>query len=157
MNSKVVKADMSGLQKFAQSISKTTEYRTRVGILGSKANRTSKGGMTNADIGFIHEFGGPKTPKRSFLRMPIFQKSEQILKSVKEAGALKKLAAGNVVMVLADMGVGCEAAILEAFGSAGFGSWKKNAPRTIKKKGSSAPLIDTGQLRRSISSAVVRA
>ena len=35
------------------------------------------------------------------------------------------------------------------------GTLTPNAPSTIKKKGSSRPLIDTGQLRQSISNKVI--
>lgn len=157
MISKLVKLDMSGLNTFAKGIETGfAQLRVRVGIMGNKSSRMKSKGMTNADIGFIHEFGGPKIPRRSFLRMPLFQKGDEILESVKEAGALKKLAAGKTTEVLSDLGIGCEVAVLEAFDSAGFGDWESNAASTIKKKGSSRPLIDTGQLRRSIASAVVR-
>lgn len=107
-------------------------------------------GLTNAEVGFIHEFGTNRIPKRSFLRMPIFQKAEDILLLVKRAGALKKLAAGRMIEVLGDIGIACEAAIGQAFASAGWGSWPP-----VKRGGS--PLVDTGQLRRSIASTVTNA
>ncbi len=157
MKSKLIKLDMSGLNAFANGINTGfAQLRVQVGIFGRQASRENSGGLTNADVGFTHEFGTPKIPKRSFLRMPIFQKSEAILQEVKAAGALKKLAAGKAIEVLADIGIGCESAILEAFESHGFGDWAANAPSTIERKGSDSPLIDTGQLRRSITSSVVR-
>lgn len=159
MQSKIVKLDMSGLNNFARGIETGfAQLRVQVGIFGSKNLRKDPEtkGMTNADVGFIHEFGGPKIPKRSFLRMPIFYKSEEILEYVKKAGALKKLQDGKSIEVLADIGIACEDVIQQAFASRGFGTWKANSPVTIKRKGSSMPLIDIGELKRSIASAVVR-
>lgn len=151
MKSEIVKADFKNLNKFIKSMH--TKYVVDVGIMGNKASRKSDE-LTNAEIGAIHEFGTNQIPPRSFLRMPLRLKSSDILAKVRDAGALKKLGSGNVVQVLKDLGVACEGAILEAFGSAGFGHWAPNAPSTIAQKHSDAPLIDTGQLRRSISSVV---
>lgn len=151
MKSKIVTMDFKKLNAFVKETLKG--YYVDVGIMGKKVNREG-GGQTNAEIGFIHEFGTSKIPKRSFLRMPLFTKTEQILEQVREAGALKKLGAGKVVEVLSDLGIACEAAIGDAFDSGGFGDWAENAPSTIRRKKSSSPLIDTGQLRRSIASVV---
>jgi phage gpG-like protein len=86
--------------------------------------------------------------------MPLRIMSKHIMEETAE-GADKLLRDGNVKMVLTRMGIACEKAIQEAFRSSGFGTWRENAPSTIQRKGSSAPLIDTGQLRRSITSKVV--
>jgi phage gpG-like protein len=146
--------DFKKLNKFVKCLS--TDMVVQVGIFGKKNDRKDSEGMTNAEVGFIHEFGQPPhIPRRSFLRMPIYQSVDIILSQVKKAGALKKLADGKMIQVLADLGIACEIAIQNAFASGGWGDWKPNRPFTIEKKGSSAPLIDTGQLRRSIASAVV--
>lgn len=155
MESKVVKADFKKLDAFVKGLN--AGYAVKVGIMGRKNSRNDKSGQTNADIGFIHEFGQPPhIPQRSFLRMPILQKSDRILKETVRSATVKNLAAGNIVQVLIDLGIACERAILDAFDSAGFGSWKKNAPSTVRRKGSSQPLIDFGFLRKSISSEVVK-
>ena len=73
-----------------------------------------------------------------------------------QAGALQKLAQGDVIGVLSDLGIACETAIGEAFDSSGYGDWAPNTAATINNKKSSSPLIDTGQLRRSVASAVVK-
>lgn len=150
MKSEIITSDFSKLNQFVKGLK--SPYVVDVGIFGKKNGR-DKGGQTNAEIGFRHEFG-KGVPKRSFLRMPIFQYSEDILAAVKKAGALKKIADGKMIGVLADLGVACEAVILQAFASRGWGSWAPNRPSTVRRKGSDSPLIDTGQLRRSISSAV---
>jgi phage gpG-like protein len=125
-----------------------------VGIFGSKSKQ-EEGVLTNAEVGAIHEFGSWSggIPPRPFLRLPLFQKSEEIVSDASD-GALKKLAEGDNVGILKRLGLACEKAIQEAFASAGFGSWAPNTPGTIRRKGSSSPLIDRGELRRAITSKV---
>lgn len=155
--SKIVRLDFGNLEKFAKAINAKMEVR--VGIFGNKNARKDETGdnkgQTNAEIGFQHEFGTNKIPKRSFLRSPIFQHSEDILKMVVKSGALKKLGTGKPVEFFTDLGIACESIVIEAFNSAGWGEWPANSPATIKRKKGSQPLIDTGQLRRSIASEVV--
>jgi phage gpG-like protein len=151
MKSKIVKLDMTGLTKFMKGINQLSKFRVAVGIMGNKTNRTESKGKTNADIGVIHEFGQGKIPKRSFLRYPMFHESEAILREVQAKGALKNIQHGNFLQFLVDIGTACEAAVLRGFDTSGFGSWRN------KKDGSPSYLIDTGDLRRSISSAVIGA
>lgn len=169
MDSKIIKSDFNSLNEFVRGLK--SGMVVNVGIFGSKAARADmakpvahgtaesirhkdrsykkSAGITNAEVGFIHEFGSfsRHIPQRSFLRMPIFTKADQILAYVIKSGALKKLKEGKMIEVLADLGIACEAAIGQAFASSGWGSWK-----SVKRGGS--PLVDTGQLRRSIASTV---
>ena len=155
MKSKLVKFDMSKLNKLVKELG--AGYAVDVGIMGAKNTKIDREDttLTNADIGYVHEFGHG-VPMRSFLRMPLSVKSNQILKDVVQAGAVKKLAQGDVVGVLSDLGIACERAIGEAFATGGFGDWEPDDPRTIAAKGSSAILIDTHQLEQSIASQVVK-
>ena len=161
MESKVVKSDFRKLEGFMKSLRGAGNYKVRVGIMGTKNNRNDKSGQTNADIGFIHEYGRPATkghpaiPMRSFLLMPIVQKSDRIISEVVQDKMVKNLGDGNIVEVLTDLGIAAERAILDAFDTGGFGSWRPNAPSTVRRKGSAQPLIDLGFLRKSISSEVV--
>lgn len=161
MESKIVKADFKKLNAFVECL--RSGHIVKVGIMGQKSmNRKDKDGkqstMTNADVGFIHEFGQPPhIPMRSFLRMPLFMKSDRILKEVAQDAMVKKLGSGDMIQVLKDLGVACVRAILDAFDTRGFGHWKANAPLTVKRKGSSQPLIDLGFLRKSIDYEVVKA
>ena len=148
MKTEIVDYDMSKLNDLVKGLQ--SGYAVDVGIFGARKTKINRegGGITNPELGYIHEMG-LGVPMRSFLRMPIYAKSEQIIKQTVEAGAVVKLANGDVVGLLTDLGIACETAIGEAFDTGGFGDWKPN------KKGTSI-LIDTGQLRRSIASAVVK-
>ncbi len=168
--------DFTGLNNFVKTIDRFGKYVVKVGIFGNKSARQGGGAMTNAEVGVINEFGSEgrrgavhaflraagihefgsfrgRVPARSFLRMPIAEKSKQIIADASK-GAAEMLAKGDVVGVLKRLGIACEKQIQLAFATRGFGSWAPDAPSTVRKKGSNQPLIDTSQLRRSISSQV---
>ena len=134
------------------------EYITRVGILGAKNSRASDDDMGNADIGFIHEIGNPAAniPPRSFLRFPLELKRKDLMSAFTSAGAKSALNTGNYKKVFEILGVQAEAVIQMAFSSGGFGQWPALKPSTVKAKGSSAILIDTAELRRAVTSDVVK-
>jgi hypothetical protein len=129
----------------------------KVGILGANAVRQEGDGASNVDIGITQEFGSfsKNIPPRSFLRMPIQTKQKQILAFVGSKKVMDCLLSGKVERGLAFIGMYAESWVQSAFASRGFGKWKPNAPATIRRKGSDKPLIDTAELRRSISSEVV--
>lgn len=144
------------LNKFAESISK--KHIVKVGILGNKDNR-KEAGLSNATVGLAHEFGTftgkkEKIPKRSFLRMPLTTKSQSILKYLDNNKTLKLVGEGNFRQVFKNLGIACEKVIQEAFETSGWGSWAPNTRMTVALKKSKKPLIDTAQLRRSITSKV---
>jgi hypothetical protein len=112
--------------------------------------------------------------------MPIYRKASQIIKWITKASKFTLLE-GNKKELLVQIGIACEEQIQLAFDTQGFGSWAPNSYATVmaklrrggKKfanvflrkqltgeylnegaKGINSPLIDTGQLRRSISSKV---
>ena len=75
--------------------------------------------------------------------------------AVKKSEKSKELIAeGDTKTLLARLGLFAETLVQRAFETSGFGQWPALQSSTVKAKGSSAPLIDTGQLRRSISSEV---
>ena len=132
----------------------------KVGILGNNAVSPIEGqdGLTMAELGVIHEFGSQsgKIPPRSFLRMPLEFKQEQLVQGLGKASIMQDIQSGNVKGVFSKLGLIAESIIQDAFSSSGFGMWQENAESTIKAKGSSMPLIDKGFLRRSITSEVAR-
>lgn len=152
-----VRYKREGLQKLIAQLGGDAGSRVQVGVFANKSTRKkdSRTIRTNAEIGYAHEFGAGSRnqmlPMRSFLRMPLFQHLRDDIrinwaKTIKERGmtaALKKL------------GVVCEGVIQKAFATGGFGQWTPLSPVTIRRKRSSAILIETSQLRRSISSRVV--
>lgn len=131
-----------------------TVYDTKSG----KPSRTSgsSGGVTNALVGFVHEFGSLENniPVRSFLRLPLMEKKKEIVKFF-ASGAMKKLIEeGDVVRIFQLLGVKAEQIVQRAFETQGFGHWPSIKPQTAERKGSTAILIDSAQLRGAVSSDV---
>lgn len=136
----------------------------KVGFLGGnvrsgtrerdEAGRFVKGsGVTNAALGALHELGSAdgRIPARPFLHPTVERNRREYL------ALFKRLAAA---MVRADVDVKTG---LDAIGAKAAADVKKtitdglsppNAPSTVAAKGSSKPLVDTGQLVGSITWAV---
>lgn len=171
-----IKIDLQGFQALQDNIDELKKYRVRVGILGSKATEVhSESDKTNVFIGMIHEFGSidGRIPERSFLRMPVQKKLKDIKEELKKNKdkIIELVKNQEFETIFSNIGIIIERIIQEAFESSGFGEWKENAyitihggwmrsktgkPIHIKGKGSDKPLIDTGQLRRSITSKVIK-
>lgn len=145
--------DLSKLHQFIAGLEGTKKMVVKVGIMGQKVARGD--GPTNADIGAKHEYGSfsEHIPMRSFLRMPLHQKGEEIIADTARHSK-EAMVAGNIKQVLVNLGVACETVIGKAFATGGFGQWKPLAPFTVEQKGHSLILIESRQLERAITSKV---
>lgn len=157
--SDTVKMNVKGLDQLLKAL-KAKPPIARVGILGSQnAVHTTDGsssaeGLTNAEIGAIHEFGLGNNPQRSFLRIPI---SENLQKSMKASGAFDKevlagvIASGTVIPWVKKVAIIAEAIVAQAFDTGGFGAWPAS---NMAGKKNHQTLVETQQLRNSITSEV---
>lgn len=128
----------------------------KAGIIGEKAQQeheTEPGqAATNVDIGVWNEFGTGKAPARSFIREPFDANREAYV------AMMTKFVAGvyegkmEIGQALGLVGQRMESDFRNAIA---HGIPPPNAPSTIAAKGSSKPLVDRGELRQAISSAVV--
>lgn len=124
----------------------------RVGILGAKPRED--GGPTNAQVGAAHEFGTTKLPVRSFLRVPL---AEHLGEYLEAAGAVSPeafaqiIAAGSFVPWAKKVGIVAENVVADAFDTGGFGKWP---PSDMTHKKVARTLVETAQLRNSITSEV---
>jgi len=150
------KLDISGFNEIETLFKKG--FLSKVGILGDKDARPDGSPEGNAEIGLKQEFGSisENIPPRSFLRMPVIDKKSDFAKYMSSSKVKKLVAEKKIKQIFVDLGLIAEKIIQEAFETRGFGKWKPNAPMTIRLKGSDSPLIDTGQLRRSITSTVIQ-
>ena len=126
-----------------------------VGILGSKKTKDDE--ITVAKYGSIHEFGDPENniPMRSWLRQPL---KESFPKYLQEnlANIVKYIMEGRKEEALENLGQEARNICIEAFKTHGVnGEWAHNSKETIARKGVDNPLIDTGELRRSVDYKVV--
>jgi phage gpG-like protein len=133
------------------------QYSVKLGILGEKAKAVHNDtDLTNVEIGTIHEFGSMSNniPRRSFLKNTVVKKESDIQKKIRSLLKRHYNKPDGLEKVATLIGIYGEALVQEAFETGGFGTWQPLSQRTIDAKNSSAILIDTGQLRGSISSKV---
>lgn len=148
-----VELKLDGIEKLLKALKDQSPPTARVGVLGDSTNRDD-GGPTNATIGTFHEFGTSEHPVRSFLRVPI---SEHLESEMQKSGAftpeaLKEvLRTGSLLPYVTKMAVVAEGIVLEAFDSGGYGKWP---PSDMASKKNHQTLVETQQLRNSITSEV---
>lgn len=144
--------DLSSLLRLQQAIAEAAAKFVVVGVPENKSGRND-GELGNADIAFIHEMGDPARdlPERSFLRSTMAERRQAY--QVLAAKAMRKVLAGDLTVEHALELIGLAAAgdVQETIEQ---GEFAPLAPETIRRKGSSRPLIDKGQLRQSITSEV---
>lgn len=124
----------------------------RVGVLtdAPKKKRESVSGKYSlVEVAAVHEYGAPaaRIPQRSFIRAPVDEHAADIARLQKVL--LAQVVEGKIELKPA----------LDAMGSK-IAAWCQNAisdgiapalaPATVAKKKSSKPLVDTGQLKSSI-------
>ena len=102
--------------------------------------------------GSVHEYGSSENniPMRSFLRVPTMAKEKEIIRFFDSRAKL--LTNGMTADdLLGQTGVFMQGVVVSSFRD---NNWEPLKQSTIDRKGSSAPLIDKGQLRQSITWAV---
>jgi phage gpG-like protein len=149
-----VELDTKNLDKLTKAL-KREAAKIRVGILNSGAARSDKKTVANnAAIGAFHEFGTSRLPVRSFLRVPI---TDHLAKRLESSGALDKnvlkqvIAEQTIIPWLRKVAVLAEQIVADAFASGGFGKWR---PSNMTGKHNQQTLVETGQLRNSITSEI---
>ena len=157
MKNTEIRFNLDGLDDIKAKVG--SNMRARVGVLGSKVTRNDgdKSGITNAELMLIQMFGSVtrNIPPRDPLLAPLIKKRRELLKSLATGEMREAFMAGDYKKMFMLLGVKAEEFVQQAFETGGFGEWPKNASSTILAKGSSAPLIDTGELRKSVTSDVV--
>lgn len=146
-----VKESGDGMADIKKALAFFKENQCLVGIPQEKGPRI-KGEITNVELAFIHSFGSPKRniPARPFIEPAIAQPDvKQKIAERMKAAALQAID-GNTGAALTEMdkaGQYGENAVKDYIGSSNL---TPNSPETIRRKGSNAPLIDTGSLRSSV-------
>jgi hypothetical protein len=122
-----------------------------VGVLAdTKGNADHAGGdFTVLDVATVHEFGSPAAgiPQRSFIRAWV----DRNLATIRDwqRALFQRIVAGKLTVRQALELLGAQVAgAIQAFIATSIPP--PNAPETVERKGSSTTLIDSGQLRASI-------
>ena len=122
-----------------------------VGIPQEKSSRKGEP-ITNAELAFIHTNGSPinNIPPRPFLH-PAIEKNKEVLAKYQLAAILAALDGKASEAKNACEKLGMKAASLaKSWFTDSRNGWAPNKPKTISKKGSSNPLIDTSAMRNAI-------
>lgn len=141
---------IEGLEKILKALK--AKKSIKIGILGDKNARTEEN--SNAEIGARFEFGVEGQQQRSFLRMPL---SQYLFKNLQNAGLVDKetlkevIKEGSLVPYLKKIAIVAEGTVLQAFDTGGFGEWP---PSNMDFKKNHQTLVETGQLRNSITSRI---
>lgn len=125
-----------------------TPHYALVGIHES-AGQVKGGAMTVATLGAIQHFGNDDIPERPWLDKGAETGTKEYLDTIRE-GIEEGL---DAKQIMARVGVEAEGAIRQYITDL---DTPPNKPSTISRKGSSNPLIDTGNMRQSVTSTVVR-
>ncbi len=118
----------------------------KVGVIGPEAAEATITGDTVVDIATIHQFG-LGVDQRPFITQPVDRNENQIKKGLRRVG--EKVVKGDMPLeqALDRVGLFIQGLMQDAISNR---EYKENAPSTKKRKGSSTPLVNTGQLRSSI-------
>ena len=144
----VVKGNTDGLDRMLKNVS--SKLVAKIGIFGG--GDREEGELSNVEVGASHEFGvfSKNLPRRSFLRDPISLKRKELIKkaeSIIKDNIDKEGGDKRIFEIIAAYG---EKIVQEAFETGGYGTWQPLSQGTINSKGSSQILIDSAQLRKSI-------
>lgn len=143
-----------GWQRFQEKVKRADGASVRIGLFRESGNVAE--GLTMVDLGAIHEYGSPAAniPQRSFLRETFAKKQNEVKK--KSAQAAAGFVKGRLSLARALDNLGQWAAA-QVKASIAAGIMPENAPSTVKQKGSSKPLVNTGRLLNAITHKVVDA
>ena len=135
-------------KKFYAEVKKLAANEVFIGFQAGKKQHEGRDGEKAdvAQIAAFNEFGTSTMPARPFLRKSADENKDVIVKMCTQAA--KAIAKGSTEQQeLKKLGVFGASLVQEKIES---GSYVPLAPSTIKRKGSSKPLIDTGQMRQSV-------
>lgn len=147
---------MSKLKKIAKELQKLDGKKIKVGVLSSSGDYP--GGQSVVEVAIYNELGVPakkgakkggkwRIPPRPFMRQTE-DNNKAALKRV-QAGLVRRVINGQATAddVVVHLGEWYRLQIKKTIQTGGF---EANAPSTIKRKGSSKPLVDTTKLINSI-------
>ena len=141
----------TGQIDLAKRLEDVAKRDTLVGVPQFDSSRPD-GELNNAELAFLHTEGSPaqKIPARPFLQPAIKSDIAEIAELQKRV--IKAALAGKADLAFRNQEkLGFHAQMLvQNWFTDPRNNFAPNAPYTIRKKGSSEPLIDTGRLRASI-------
>lgn len=155
-------AELNVVKRLREIQKRITELSQKQVVVGAIGGGDRGDGLTNADLLAIHEFGAiikhPSSdpndeddetiiPERPVLRVTLGNNKQVISSTLSKKVADCLRGDLSIDEAYSHVGIVVKNAVLDTFDSNNF---TPNDPKTIKQKGSSKVLIDTGALRASI-------
>lgn len=143
-----ISGNFNALKDLAKTLNELVKKDVFVGI-PEEANKSleDQPSFNMASLAAVLEFGNDHIPERPFLRQTLNDNREKYVSMFvnlfKKGVEPEKIYEQLALIAQADV----QENIVR-------GNWVPNNPKTIKRKGSSKPLIDTGRLRQSITGVV---
>lgn len=132
-----------GIQ-FQRMLKEIADKEVRIGFQHGKA--TEEDGTDVCDVAAWNELGTVNMPSRPFLRKSVDENEGKINSFLQSK--MKDLVRGvSAEQVLKEIGIFQKDLIQEKITE---GSFAPNAESTVRQKGSSKPLIDSGRMRQSV-------
>lgn len=148
-----VKLDDRVWKELRAQVSEASKMHVRVGVF-QDSGFADDGETTIAEIAAIHEYGAPgaNIPERSFIRRTFNEQKNSLEQMMLRLARLVLSEKADVPQALNQLGAWGAAAVKNTI--------RKRIPpplkqATIDRKGSSTPLVDTGQLLDSITWEVI--
>jgi hypothetical protein len=140
-----------GARALAARLHRVAGSRVKVGVLDDapkeEGESFSGGELSLLEVAALHEFGGGNIPQRSFIRAGVDENLPEI-RATQHALAVQVMRGATSLPVALDRLGAKVAALLQNRIARGIAP--ENAPSTVARKGSSTSLVDTGQLKASI-------
>lgn len=140
----VVDRDL-GFAEIISNLKKLDGKEIKVGIQGDETAEYENG-VGVIDVAIFNEYGTDKIPSRPFIRQCFALHNQEAYERLKKAVDFIERG-GDVDLALGNIGQWYEDQMKNVLMTY---PWKPNSPSTIKRKGSSRPLLNTKQLRDSI-------
>lgn len=132
-----------GIDKVLENVMELDGKQVKVGV---QAGSGSHDGVDILDIAIYNHFGTRNIPSRPFIS-DCFDKNQGQISEAKKRIVYRVMEGMPASAGLAQLGQWYQDVLK---GHIRNGGWVPNAPATVKRKGSSRPLIDTGQLVNSV-------
>lgn len=130
--------------RFQRMLKEIADKEVRIGFQHGKA--TEEDGTDVCDVAAWNELGTVNMPSRPFLRKSVDENEGKINSFLQSK--MKDLVRGvSAEQVLKEIGIFQKDLIQEKITE---GSFTPNAESTVRQKGSSKPLIDSGRMRQSV-------
>ena len=153
MRSVITRTDAGALARIVENVRSMGLNKLEVGLPSGGAHSGTD--LSMHELGMVHEYGSPTRgiPARPFIQPSIKDNTDKYKKLMRKQAGLLLFRRTSLNNALSLVGEVAKADIQKYMLSANF---KPLAASTIEAKGSSKPLIDSGQMRNAITYEITR-